>query len=181
MGASAVSSPSPRRGGRVRSAMGAARPVSGAGISKALQSGLAAGECVVAALTNGGPGDFTHYEQAVNATWGREYRRGRLFHRLVGVPALTTAGHRTVVARDNDERLLEHAAVAEVDLAREARLATALASLRSKAHHLSTSLASGMTRREPLGLERTPSPEFLCRLIALDTLQQPTEILTAIA
>lgn len=73
-------------------AMGAARPVSGAGISKALQSGLAAGECAVAALANGGPTDFTHYEQAVNATWGREYRRGRMFHRLVGVPALTTAG-----------------------------------------------------------------------------------------
>ncbi|WP_304113793.1 NAD(P)/FAD-dependent oxidoreductase [Mycolicibacterium bacteremicum] len=73
-------------------AMGAARPVSGAGISKALQSGLAAGECAVAALTNGGPGDFTNYEQVVDATWGREYRRGRIFHRLAGVPAFTTAG-----------------------------------------------------------------------------------------
>ncbi|OAN34491.1 NAD(P)/FAD-dependent oxidoreductase [Mycolicibacterium iranicum] len=73
-------------------AMGAARPVSGAGISKALQSGLAAGECAVAALTNGGPDDFTNYQQQVDGIWGREYRRGRLFHRLVGVPALTTAG-----------------------------------------------------------------------------------------
>ena len=73
-------------------AMGAARPVSGAGISKALQSGLAAGECAVAALTNGGPDDFTNYQQQVDGIWGREYRRGRLFHRLVGIPALTTAG-----------------------------------------------------------------------------------------
>ncbi|WP_041782577.1 NAD(P)/FAD-dependent oxidoreductase [Mycolicibacterium chubuense] len=73
-------------------AMGAARPVSGAGISKALQSGLVAAECAVAALTNGGPDDFTNYEQQVNAIWGSEYRRGRLFHRLVGVPTLTTAG-----------------------------------------------------------------------------------------
>jgi flavin-dependent dehydrogenase len=73
-------------------ALGAARPVSGAGISKALQSGFAAGECAIAALTNGGPGDFTNYEQQVNSIWGREYRRGRLFHRLVGVPALTSAG-----------------------------------------------------------------------------------------
>ncbi|MDG4664046.1 geranylgeranyl reductase family protein [Mycobacterium sp. 236(2023)] len=76
----------------VGDAMGAARPVSGAGISKAVQSGLAAGECAVAALTNGGPDDFTNYQQVVEATWGREYRRGRMFHRLVGVPALTTAG-----------------------------------------------------------------------------------------
>jgi len=39
-------------------ALGAARPASGAGISKALQSGLAAGECAIAALTNGGPDDL---------------------------------------------------------------------------------------------------------------------------
>ena len=73
-------------------ALGAARPVSGAGISKALQSGFAAGECAIAALTNGGPDDFTNYEQQVTSIWGREYRRGRLFHRLVGVPALTSTG-----------------------------------------------------------------------------------------
>ena len=73
-------------------ALGAARPVSGAGISKALQSGLAAGECAIAALTNSGPDDFTNYEQRVKSTWGREYRRGRVFHRLVGIPALASAG-----------------------------------------------------------------------------------------
>ncbi|RDH76107.1 geranylgeranyl reductase family protein [Mycolicibacterium moriokaense] len=73
-------------------ALGAARPVSGAGISKALESGLAAGECAIAALTNGGPQDFTNYEQRVNATWGRQYRRGRVFHRLAGIPSLTSAG-----------------------------------------------------------------------------------------
>ena len=73
-------------------ALGAARPVSGAGISKALQSGLAAGECALAALTNGGPDDFTNYEQRVASTWGREYSRGRVFHRLVGIPMLAHAG-----------------------------------------------------------------------------------------
>ncbi|MEZ0365859.1 NAD(P)/FAD-dependent oxidoreductase [Mycobacterium sp. pUA109] len=73
-------------------ALGAARPVSGAGISKALQSGLAAGECAIAALTNGGPDDFTNYQQRVQATWGREYRRGRFFHKLVGIPAIANAG-----------------------------------------------------------------------------------------
>lgn len=73
-------------------ALGAARPVSGAGISKALQSGMAAGESAVAALANNGPDDFTNYGQIIEATWGREYRRGRFFHKLVGVPALTNAG-----------------------------------------------------------------------------------------
>jgi menaquinone-9 beta-reductase len=73
-------------------ALGAARPASGAGISKALQSGLAAGECVVAALVNGGPDDFTNYEQRITATWGREYRHGRMFHRLAGIPAVANAG-----------------------------------------------------------------------------------------
>jgi flavin-dependent dehydrogenase len=73
-------------------ALGAARPASGAGISKALQSGLAAGECAIAALVNGGPDDFTNYEQRITSTWGREYRRGRLFHRLAGIPTLANAG-----------------------------------------------------------------------------------------
>jgi geranylgeranyl reductase family protein len=82
-------------------ALGAARPVSGAGISKALQSGLAAGECAIAALTNGGPGDFTNYENQVQSTWGREYRRGRLFHKLAGVPAFTATGLRLLDRMSN--------------------------------------------------------------------------------
>ena len=77
-------------------ALGAARPVSGAGISKALQSGLAAGECAVAALTNGGPDDFTNYAQRMEATWGKEYRRGRFFHKLVGIPAVANTGIRVL-------------------------------------------------------------------------------------
>ena len=79
-------------------ALGAARPASGAGISRALQSGLAAGECAVAALANGGPGDFTAYRQRLESAWGREYRRGRLIHRLVGVPAIADAGVRLLDA-----------------------------------------------------------------------------------
>lgn len=85
-------------------ALGAARPVSGAGISKALQSGLAAGECAVAALANGGPDDFTNYQQIIDATWGKEYRRGRVFNRLAGVPALTNAGLK-VLDRMSNPRL----------------------------------------------------------------------------
>ncbi|MEB3032444.1 NAD(P)/FAD-dependent oxidoreductase [[Mycobacterium] nativiensis] len=77
-------------------ALGAARPVSGAGISKALQSGMAAGECAIAALTNGGPADFTNYQQTVQAAWGKEYRRGRVFNKLAGIPALTGAALKVV-------------------------------------------------------------------------------------
>ena len=72
--------------------LGAARPVSGAGISKALQSGLAAGECAIAALTNSGPDDFTNYAQRITEAWGKEYRRGRYFHKLVGKPSIANAG-----------------------------------------------------------------------------------------
>ncbi|WP_102144289.1 NAD(P)/FAD-dependent oxidoreductase [Mycobacterium hubeiense] len=73
-------------------ALGAARPASGAGISKALQSGMAAGECAVAALTNSGPDDFSNYTLRMQEAWGKEYRRGRYFHKLVGIPAIANAG-----------------------------------------------------------------------------------------
>lgn len=72
--------------------LGAGRPTSGAGISKALESGLAAGECAVAALENGGPDDFTNYAARMDAAWGKEYRRGRLFHKLAGRPELAGLG-----------------------------------------------------------------------------------------
>lgn len=72
--------------------LGAGRPTSGAGISKALESGLAAGECAVAALENGGPDDFTNYAARMDAAWGKEYRRGRMFHKLAGRPELAGAG-----------------------------------------------------------------------------------------
>jgi flavin-dependent dehydrogenase len=72
--------------------LGAGKPASGAGISKALESGLAAGECAIAALDNGGPDDFTNYGQRMEAAWGTEYRRGRYFHKLAGNPKVAGAG-----------------------------------------------------------------------------------------
>ena len=72
--------------------LGAGKPASGAGISKALESGLAAGECAIAALENGGPDDFTNYEQRMKAAWGKEYRRGRVLNKLAGYPVLAGAG-----------------------------------------------------------------------------------------
>jgi geranylgeranyl reductase family protein len=71
--------------------LGAGKPASGAGISKALESGLAAGECALAALQNSGPDDFTNYAQRMEAAWGREYRRGRYFHKLAGIPPVANA------------------------------------------------------------------------------------------
>ena len=88
-------------------AMGAARPVSGAGISKALQSGLAAGECAVAALTNGGPDDFTNYAQRMEAAWGREYRRGRYMHKLIGHPKVADAGIKLIDNAAFRDRMLK--------------------------------------------------------------------------
>lgn len=76
--------------------LGAGKPASGAGISKALESGLAAGECAIAALENGGPDDFTNYAQRMEAAWGTEYRRGRYFHKLLGYPALANTGVRLI-------------------------------------------------------------------------------------
>ena len=70
----------------------AGKPASGAGISKALESGLAAGECAIAALQNGGPDDFTNYANRMQDAWGKEYRRGRYMHKLIGNPTLASAG-----------------------------------------------------------------------------------------
>ncbi|EIV25378.1 geranylgeranyl reductase, partial [Mycobacteroides abscessus 3A-0122-R] len=75
------------------------KPASGAGISKALESGLAAGECAVAALQNAGPQDFINYEQRMNEAWGKEYKRGRLMHRAIGNPWLCAQGIKLI---DND-------------------------------------------------------------------------------
>jgi menaquinone-9 beta-reductase len=77
-------------------ALGAGKPASCAGISKALESGMAAGECAIAALTNGGPDDFTNYAQRMEAAWGKEYKRGRYFHKLLGIPAIANAGIKVI-------------------------------------------------------------------------------------
>ena len=87
--------------------LGAGKPASGAGISKALESGLAAGECAIAALTNGGPDDFTNYAQRMEAAWGREYRRGRWFHKLLGYPPVANAGIRLIDNAAFRDRMLK--------------------------------------------------------------------------
>ncbi len=46
----------------------------------------------IAALQIGGPDDFTNYELRMEAAWGREYKRGRYFHSLLGQPRFVNAG-----------------------------------------------------------------------------------------
>jgi flavin-dependent dehydrogenase len=86
--------------------LGAGKPASGAGISKALESGLAAGECAIAALQNGGPDDFTNYGQRMEAAWGREYRRGRYFHKLLGYPPVANTGIKLINNAQFRDRML---------------------------------------------------------------------------
>jgi flavin-dependent dehydrogenase len=87
--------------------LGAGKPASGAGISKALESGLAAGECAIAALQNGGPDDFTNYAQRMEAAWGREYTRGRYFHKLLGYPRFANAGIKMIDNAAFRDRMLK--------------------------------------------------------------------------
>ena len=68
------------------------------GHPKALESGLAAGECAVAALENGGPDDFTNYAQRDGSRVGQEHRRGRYFHKL---PVTPQGGRRRIKLIDN--------------------------------------------------------------------------------
>ncbi len=67
---------------------------------------MAAGECAIAALTNGGPDDFTNYGQRMEDAWGKEYRRGRYFHRLLGYPAVANAGIKLIDHAGFRDRLL---------------------------------------------------------------------------
>ncbi len=62
--------------------LGAGKPASGAGISKALESGLAAGECAIAALHERRTGRLHQLRSADGSGVGQEYKRGRYFHKL---------------------------------------------------------------------------------------------------
>lgn len=74
----------------VGDALGAAKPYSGAGISKAMQTGLTAGETAVAVLGEAGTGptDLSMYETILKKMWGTKYRVGRGFDLMLGQPLL---------------------------------------------------------------------------------------------
>ena len=66
-----------------------------------------AGHFAVAALTNGGPDDFTNYAQRMEAAWGREYKRGRYMHKLIGQPKLAEAGVKLIDNAAFRDRMLK--------------------------------------------------------------------------
>lgn len=72
----------------VGDAAGVAKPFTGVGISKALESGLIAGQVALEALMLGDPTNLSQYEHRINALWGSYYRLGRIFLRLVDQPKI---------------------------------------------------------------------------------------------
>lgn len=98
----------------VGDAAGVASPFTGAGISKALQSGLIAAEEAVNALANGSPADLRSYAHNLDRVWGSQYQKGRALVRVIGRPGamevllrvmmryqdLQAARHRSPVSAD---------------------------------------------------------------------------------
>ena len=72
-------------------AAGVAKPFTGAGISKAIQSGMLAGEAADRAVTTGRLSELASYEHEVRALWGRSHRAGTHFARLIGSPPVMAA------------------------------------------------------------------------------------------
>lgn len=70
----------------VGDAAGVVKPFSGAGISKAIESGRVASRVALGALGNGGPTDLSEYADALESRWGAHYRIGRAFVRFSQSP-----------------------------------------------------------------------------------------------
>lgn len=70
----------------VGDAAGVVNPFNGEGISEAVESGVAGAQTALAALSDGGPGDLSAYEEQLEDLWGPYYRLGRTFVRLIGNP-----------------------------------------------------------------------------------------------
>lgn len=75
----------------VGDAAGVAKPFNGAGISRALASGKLAAEVAVRSLGAGTPADLGQYEVELKRMWGKYYRIGRSFQRLIGHPSVGNA------------------------------------------------------------------------------------------
>jgi geranylgeranyl reductase family protein len=67
-------------------AAAAARPTSGAGISKALRSGFLAGMTCVSAIQEGSTDDLSDYERTMRRELGRTYLIGRAFVKAIARP-----------------------------------------------------------------------------------------------
>ena len=73
-------------------ALGAGKPASGAGISKALESGLAAGECAIAALATAAPTTSPTTRSAWRPRGARSTGAAATSTELLGHPAVANAG-----------------------------------------------------------------------------------------
>lgn len=67
-------------------AAGVAKPFTGVGISKAIQSGLLAARVAANVLSAGDPRELGAYQGALDDMWGAHYRLGRGFTTVVGKP-----------------------------------------------------------------------------------------------
>ncbi|MBF6333049.1 geranylgeranyl reductase family protein [Nocardia transvalensis] len=67
-------------------ALGAAKPFTGAGISKALESGILAAETAVHALGSANPADLSRYDKQLRSRWAFQYRMARIGHSIGGYP-----------------------------------------------------------------------------------------------
>jgi menaquinone-9 beta-reductase len=72
----------------VGDAAGVVKPFTGAGISKAMQSGLLAATVAADVLSSGDPGRLRDYETVLERMWGSHYQLGRGFLALIGRPAV---------------------------------------------------------------------------------------------
>lgn len=73
----------------VGDAAGVAKPYTGAGISKAIQSGLLGGAAAAQSALSGESGALRDYETRLRSIWGSYYRRGLVFTRMIGHPRLS--------------------------------------------------------------------------------------------
>ena len=70
----------------VGDAIGTAKPFTGSGISKALQSGVLGAQVAISTLGSGDPCDLSAYQHEIDDLWGAYYRLGRLIAVLLGRP-----------------------------------------------------------------------------------------------
>jgi geranylgeranyl reductase family protein len=74
----------------VGDAAGVAKPFTGVGISKAIESGFMAADSALEALGTQGPSDLSSYERRLQNAWGSYYRIGRAFIRSVQSPSVVS-------------------------------------------------------------------------------------------
>lgn len=83
----------------VGDAVGAANPLSGAGVDTALETGLLAADVVREALDEGSAAFLQHYPRRLRDRFGSYYKVGRLTNRILGQPALAERAARVAAGR----------------------------------------------------------------------------------